>query len=221
VDSSARVRGGDQTRDLPVSRPGWLYSDVQCLQNSPESKLAAKIKDITAALEQSEVNKTNLELTAKRDPSRETFLTPEDYMALRIHDQVAFYTRKIHKVARQLTWIQTLVFVAGGAGTLLAAVHFDIWVALATAVVTGLTTKLQIDQIEPALVQYNQTLAGLRNIEMWWTALSRWERSRRNNIDLLVDQTEKTLESDTAGWVHQMQSALDKLTEKEPASKAN
>jgi hypothetical protein len=198
-----------------------VYSDGQCLRNSPESKLAAKIKDITAALEQSEVNKTNLELTAKRDPTRETFLAPEDYVALRIQDQIAFYTRKIHKVARQLTWIQTLVFVAGGAGTLLAAMRFDIWVALATAVVTGLTTKLQIDQIEPALVQYNQTLAGLRNIEMWWTALSRWERSRRKNIDLLVDQTEKTLESDTAGWVHEMQSALDKLTEKEPASKAN
>ena len=92
---------------------------------------------------------------------------------------------------------------------------------MATAAVTGLTTKLQIDQVEATLVQYNQTLTSLKNIETWWTALSRWEKGRRNNIDLLVDQTEKTLESETAGWVHQMQSALDKLTEKEPASKAS
>jgi len=74
--------------------------------------------------------------------------------------------------------------------------------------------------VETSLVQYNQALASLRNIETWWKALSGWEKTRRNNIDVLVDQTERTLESETAGWVQQMQSALDKLTEKEPSAKA-
>src|SRR5581483_4838374 len=36
------------------------YSDPQCVQNSRESKLMAKIKEITSGLEQSEVNKTSL-----------------------------------------------------------------------------------------------------------------------------------------------------------------
>jgi hypothetical protein len=198
-----------------------VYGDAQCVQDSRESKLAAKVKDITAALEQSEVNKTNLELPPARDTKRETFLAPDEYVSVRLRDQTAFYVGKTRKLAAQLTWMQVLIYVAGGTGTLLAAIKFDIWVALATAVVTGLTTKLQVDQVEATLVQYNQTLASLRNIETWWTALSRWEKSRPSNIDLLVDQTEKTLESETAGWVHQMQSALDKLTEKEPVSKAN
>ena len=88
--------------------------------------------------------------------------------------------------------------------------------ALATAVVTALTTKLQADQVENSLMQYNQALASLRNIEAWWTALSRWEMGRRKNIDLLVNQTEEALASESVGWVQQMQAALDKLTEKEP-----
>ncbi|HEX2611922.1 MAG TPA: SLATT domain-containing protein, partial [Gemmatimonadales bacterium] len=96
----------------------------------------------------------------------------------------------------------------------------DIWVALTTAVVTALATRLQADQVETSLVQYNQALASLQNIESWWEALSGWEKNRRNNIDLLVEQVERVLESETAGWVQQMQSALDKLTEKEPAAKA-
>jgi hypothetical protein len=48
--------------------------------------------------------------------------------------------------------------------------------------------------------------------------LTSWEKTRRKNIDLLVDQTEKALERETAGWVQQMQSTLDKLTEKENGS---
>jgi hypothetical protein len=96
---------------------------------------------------------------------------------------------------------------------------------MATAIVTAFTTKLQADQTETSLIQYNQTLAALRNIEAWWKALSPWEKTRPANRDLLVDQTEQTMETETAGWVQQMQSALDKLTEKEsqqaqPAAKS-
>lgn len=193
------------------------YSDEQCLQTSRELKLAAKIKDITSALEQSEVNKTSLlSLGAAGSAARNSFLSPDQYIEERLQDQVKHFVRKTRKLARQLRLLQFFIYVAGAAGTLLAAIHLDIWVALATALVTALTTKLQADQVENALMQYNQALAGLRNIEAWWTALSTWEKRRRKNIDLLVDQTEKALESETAGWVQQMQSALDKLTEKEP-----
>jgi hypothetical protein len=58
----------------------------------------------------------------------------------------------------------------------------------------------------------------MRNIESWWKALSAWEKTRPRNVDVLVDQTEQTLERETAGWVQQMQSTLDKLTEKHPDS---
>jgi len=135
-------------------------------------------------------------------------------------DQTHYFTSKIRRLSRQLTLTQLLIYGIGGGGTFLAAMHRDVWVALTTAVVTALSTKLQADQVVTSLVQYNQALVGLKNIEIWWNALSPWEKSRRINVDVLVDQTENVLASETAGWIQQMQSALDKLTEKEQSTKA-
>jgi hypothetical protein len=196
-----------------------VYSDEQCFESTRESKLTARRKDIDSALAQSEVNKANISQQPAGDPKRATFLSPDEYIEARIHDQVKYFESKVGSLSRRLILMQMLIYVIGGCGTFLAAIKLGLWVALTTAVVTALTTKLQADQVENSLVQYNQALASLRNIESWWRALSGWEKSRRQNIDLLVDQTEKTLESETAGWVQQMTSALDKLTEKEPAEK--
>jgi len=162
------------------------------------------------------VNKTNLAIIPPGDELRGTILTPDQYVHDRVQDQIRYLRDKTFKLARQINAMQILILLTGGVGTFLAAIRQDVWVALATAVVTALTTKLQADQAETSLVQYNQALASLKNIEAWWRALSSWEKSRRSNIDLLVDQTEKALEAETAGWVQQLQSALDKLTEKEP-----
>jgi hypothetical protein len=197
------------------------YSDEKCKQASRESKLAAKMKDILSALEQSEVNKTNIDPAPASDPKRYDFLSPEEYIAVRIDDQIQYFVRKTRTLARKLIAMQLCIYVAGGAGTLFAAFKLDLLVAFATAVVTAFATKLQADQTENSLIQYNQTLASLRNIVSWWKALSRTEKSRRNNISVLVDQTEKALETETAGWVQQMQSALDKLTEKDAPNQVN
>ncbi len=192
------------------------YSDEQCLQTSRDLKLAARIKDISSALEQSEVNKMGLRAGRTNAGQRASFLSPDGYVDARLRDQVKHFTGRTATLSRKLIGMQLLVYMAGGAGTFLAAMRLDIWVALATALVTALTTKLQADQVENSLMQYNQALASLRNVDAWWTALSAWEKGRRKNIDLLVEQTEKAMETETAGWVRQMQSALDKLTEKEP-----
>lgn len=197
------------------------YSDEKCQETSRESKLAARVKEITSLLEQSEVNKNNLDPRPEGQPERNTFLSPEEYIQKRLKDQVGYFVSKTRRLSRQLRATQLCIYVAGGIGTYLAAVHLDVWVALATAAVTALATKLQADQVENSLVQYNQALTSLRNVECWWKALSRWEKGRRKNIDVLVDQAEKALELETAGWVQQMQSALEKLTEKQPSSKAS
>jgi hypothetical protein len=193
------------------------YSNDQCLQTSRESKLAAKLKEISSALAQSEVNRTNLASVTKDEPTRLTFLSPDDYLKDRIKDQMDYFVSKTSSLYKQLKTMQMWIYIAGGAGTALAAFRGDVWVALTTALAATLTTRLEMDQVENTLVQYNQALTGLRNIASWWKALSQWEKGRRRNIDLLVEQTEKTLEGELAGWVQQMQTALDKLTEKEQA----
>jgi SMODS and SLOG-associating 2TM effector domain 1/SLOG in TRPM, prokaryote/Protein of unknown function (DUF4231) len=218
------LRGAAETMKREIFRfraKAGVYSDAQCLQSSRESKLAARIADITLALEQSEVNKIGLTQQPSGDPKRANFLAPEEYVEERLQDQIKYFTGKTRRLSDQLISMQLLIYIVGGTGTFLAAIKLDVWVALTTAIVTALATKLQADQVETSLVQYNQALVGLKNIITWWDGLSAWEKKRPNNIDVLVDQTEKALESEMAGWVQQMQSALDKLTEKEPTQKAS
>ena len=193
------------------------YSDEQCSDVSRESKLASKMADIVSAWQQSEVNKTSIERlkgrAAMAHPSG--FLSPAQYIDERLKDQIAYFVKKTRRLSSQLIRRQVTVYVLGGVGTLLAALGHDVWVALATAAATAFTTKLQADQTEPSLTRYNQTLASLLNILAWWDALSIWQKTRPTNRNVLVEQAEKALGAETAGWVQQMQSALDKLTEKE------
>lgn len=191
------------------------YSNQQCGEISREARLAAKIKDITSALVQSEVNKANLQHIPNDQPERLKFLSPEEYAKDRLENQIDFLVGKTARLSYQLKRNQLCIYLAGGLGTFLAAINSDVWVALTTSLATALTTKLESEQVENSLVQYNQALTALLNIKTWWKALSQWEKGRRKNIDLLVEQTEQTMEFELSGWVQQMQSALDKLTEKE------
>jgi hypothetical protein len=152
------------------------------------------------------------------DPARLKILAPEAYLRERVEDQISYFVKKTAALYRQLKQLQLWILIVGGLGTFLAAIRLEVWVALTTALAAAFTNKLEIDQVENSLVQYNVTLTNLRNIQSWWKGLTSWEKTRRKNIDLLVDQTEKALERETAGWVQQMQSTLDKLTEKENGS---
>jgi hypothetical protein len=194
------------------------YSNQQSGDISREALLASKIKDITSSLVQSEVNKTNLQHDPGNQPERIDFLSPEEYVKDRLEDQIDFMVKKTARLSGQLMRTQMAIYVAGGAGTFLAAINVNVWVALTTALATALATKLESEQVENSLVQYNQALTALENIKTWWQALSQWEKGRRKNIDLLVEQTEQTMEFELKGWVQQMQSALDKLTEKQSAA---
>ena len=69
------------------------YSDEQCVQTSRELKLAARVKDITASLEESDVNKTNLESVPAGDQGRQTLLAPDQYIQARIHNQRDYLRR--------------------------------------------------------------------------------------------------------------------------------
>jgi hypothetical protein len=197
------------------------YSEDQCTAISAPTRLASNMRDITSNLVRSEVNRTNVPQRNVQKENRTNFLTPEEYIRDRVEDQIKYFVGKTQRLYRQLKRLQFCILFIGGLGTFLAAINRDVWVALTTALATAFTSKLELDQVENSLVQYNTALTSLRNIQSWWKGLSPWERSRQRNIDLLVDQTETTLEHEMAGWVEKMQSTLEKLTEKESSTDQN
>jgi hypothetical protein len=134
---------------------------------------------------------------------------------LRLGDQLDYYSKKTPQLEKQIKQMQVAILVAGGAGTLLAAVGAELWVALTTALATSLTTWLVSRQPEETLVRYNQAAADLGNVRDWWTKLSPAAKRNPKNIDQLVEVTEKVLETETSGWVQRMENALAQLKAEE------
>ena len=100
----------------------------------------------------------------------------------------------------------------------MAAVGFELWVALTIALVSFFTTFLEYRQIQNALIQYNQAVTNLENVKNWWIALPQDDKNRQENIDRIVDSAETILNSELTGWVQQMQSAMAKIYEQKPVS---
>lgn len=157
---------------------------------------------------------------AEKDDDGYSSLSAEQYIKIRIDDQLSYYQKTAFKLEKQLKTLQWLILLSGGAGTILAAVHFQIWIALTTTLVATFVSFLEYKQIENTLIKYNQTRTDLDNIKLWWMSLSNTEKAKQENKDNLVQKTEDVLRTELSGWIRQMQVAIDKLyTKREAAEK--
>lgn len=146
-------------------------------------------------------------------------LTPEQYLKVRLGDQVNYYTKRTKKMEGQLRRCQWYIVIFGGIGTFLAAIGLQLWVALATTLVGIFTTFLEYRQVENNLMIYNQTKHSLMHIKGWWSDLTDAQKKDPGNIRQLIDSTEKVLQSELSRWVQNMQTALEGLRAKQKEEK--
>ena len=188
---------------------------------SCEARLAEKLKFISQKLMQTEVNLDALSpyegpippemYGAAAEDDGFGSLTPEDYITIRLGDQLSYYQHKTNDLKKELKRWQWLIYIFGGIGTLLAALGWELWIALTTALVAAFMTVLQYKQIENSLIQYNQTATYLANVKLWWTALSDEDKDKSENKIKLVENTEKILGKELTGWIQTMEDALSEL----------
>ena len=107
--------------------------------------------------------------------------------------------------------MQTSVYCFGGVGTLLAAIGFQNWVALSTALATALASYLEYKRVEATLVGYNQAADTLYDIRAWWYSMGQEERAKMANFEKLVVSTEETIRSEHTSWLQDMQDRLSNL----------
>lgn len=185
-----------------------------------EGLLTKRVEEISHRLMQTEVNMSALRPypgdvppagpSGGADDGFST-LTPDQYVISRIEDQVGYFESKVLTLERRLHQTQWAIYVAGGVGTLLAALGQDLWVALTVTVSGVFASYLGMNNIEDSLVLYNQALTDLQNVRDWWKALPVTERAEEGNVDKLVSYSEKILEGEMAGWVQHMEDALAEL----------
>lgn len=206
------------------------YGEKQRGSLSRDQVLGTRIEAITRQLLQSEVNLSAIQpyiecdkktippemYGASKDDEGYIDLTPEDYIKFRIGDQINYYKGKIVDLDLRLRIFQWLIYITGGIGTFLAAVGYELWVALTVALVALFTTFLEYRQIQNTLIQYNQARTNLENLQNWWIALPSDDKEKQENLDKLVDTAETILNSELTGWVQQMQGAMTKIYEQKP-----
>jgi predicted Rossmann-fold nucleotide-binding protein len=185
-----------------------------------EKDLAKAIEDVTRRLARSEANTTALPIysgpipplyAAGEGDDGMSPLTPDRYIEVRLDDQLEFFRKKALTLDTLLERLQWGILGVGGLGTLLAAIGFDLWVTLTTAVAAALGTYLSYRGADSTLMNYNQTTIDLENIKGWWMALRPGEQGDPANVDALVQHTEQVLATELSGWTQRMQDTLANL----------
>jgi hypothetical protein len=195
-----------------------------------KNNLRQKLSQVDSWLMETDVSKMALIKKPKKKKKKEeekeeekddrfSMLTPDQYIQLRLLDQFDYYTRSTQKKERQLKLCQWLIVVFGGIGTFLAAIGWQLWVALTTSLVGIFTTYLEYRQIENNLMIYNQARYALIHIKGWWSDLPDEQKKDPKNIRQLVDSTEKVLQSELSRWVQNMQKAVEDLQAKQKETK--
>jgi hypothetical protein len=192
---------------------------------SRETILTSRIEDISRKLMQTDVNLSALNPYKGQIPPKMygaasndngfSCLTPDEYLKIRLGDQLSYYQLKTNKLEKQLKFLQLSIYIFGGIGTFLAAMNWQLWIALTTTLVGTFTTYIEYQMVENTLMKYNQAATDLANIKGWWISLPTKEKEDQKNIDKLVEHTERILQTELTGWVQQMEDALIELREKE------
>jgi SMODS and SLOG-associating 2TM effector domain 1/Protein of unknown function (DUF4231) len=185
-----------------------------------EKDLAKAIEDVTRHLARSEANTAALPIYSGPIPPQYATeegddgmspLAPDRYIEVRLDDQLRFFRKKAVTLDTLLERMQWGILGVGGLGTLLAAIGFDLWVTVTTAIAAALGTYLSYRGVDSTLTNYNQTSIDLENIKGWWTALRPDEQGDPSNVDALVQHTEQVLATELSGWTQRMQDALANL----------
>jgi hypothetical protein len=140
-------------------------------------------------------------------------LTGDEYVKIRVGDQIQFYSRRTNQMERKLRWLQVAILVFGAVGAFLAATDLQYWLPITAALVTALTAFVEYRQFEQILIKYNFAKSTLEDLYAWWRSLSDVERTAGTaiadaNIRRLVRETEAVLESENSGWVQYLKEAM-------------
>jgi len=196
-----------------------IYSPARTKKQSRHLKLAARLKLISSRLMKTDLNQAALAPYRGELPppgaiaegdSGFSDITPEEYLKWRLDDQFNFYRRRSHWLNRQLRLLQGAILFFGGLGTFLAAVGFEVWVAVTTTVAGAGISFLEIKQVETTLIIYNQSAADLDNLRLWWLALAD-EQKDRAAFEKLVRNTEAVIQNEHTGWAQEMRDMLAEL----------
>jgi hypothetical protein len=204
-----------------------LYAEAAAETTCPDQRLAVRLEAVDTRLFDTEVSAAELPPYAGllpppnsrvgADDDGFSHLSADRYVEIRATDQIRFYRSRTRRHGRRLRVIQAVILLAAAAGALLAAVGQEIWVGFTTALAAAFAAHRSYLQLDATVVAYNQAASRLENLLTHWQALP--ARDRAPEYRWLVEQTEAVLQTESGGWVQQMNEALHTLRRQQAAER--
>jgi hypothetical protein len=140
-------------------------------------------------------------------------LKPDEYVEYRIKERIKYYGDQLPWLFRQMLFWQIMIYVFGAAATIVAAVKFDLWTAMATSFVGAFTSYLELRDIRQKMLRYNVSKTSLNSLHMWWESLTQIERAGSYFAEQLVRTGEEIIFAEYAVYLAHVSTKLndDKL----------
>jgi hypothetical protein len=140
-------------------------------------------------------------------------LTADEYMTLRLEDQLNWHTRKIEGHQKQRQRFIILILVAGGVGSLLASIDFilsgiAVWVALATAISSAITNWKELLGLDMIVSNYSKVILELNILRDHWLSLEPHEQTQQEFFKT-VRATENLLWGQQTRFTSAMRESMD------------
>ena len=140
-------------------------------------------------------------------------LNAEEYLTLRIEDQLAWHIRKIQTHHKHRKGFIILILIMGGIGSLLASIDFiiagiAIWVALATAISSAITNWKELLGLDMIVANYSKVILELNILRDNWRSLEPHERTQPEFFRV-VRATEKLLWSQNIRFISAMRESME------------
>ena len=117
------------------------------------------------------------------------------YMELRVKKQLAKCERSATYYNFMSLVVSMIIWISGAAGTILATVYKTEYVAIAVAVSSAAQQIMRGWRLSESREAFREAAAVLADVEMRWRALPDEARSHQSEIDRLVGQSERALQS--------------------------
>jgi hypothetical protein len=139
-----------------------------------------------------------------------SLLDAEQYLRIRVGDQLSYFHGRVSTLNHRRNALQFIAIASGGIGAILAAANVEVWIGLSAGASAAALAYLGYLQVDNTIVTYNQAAFRIAALERGWRGLSPVQRTHAA-FGRLVGHCEVALEMELAGWVQQMNDALDDL----------
>ncbi|CAE8737759.1 unnamed protein product [Polarella glacialis] len=136
---------------------------------------------------------------------------PNEYVRFRISPAIAFYQSRIPRYSFRRKVFQGSLLLSTVISALLAAIDRPLWCAMISSVSAALAAWQDFVGLPKKLDRYSTAASTLTNLLIWWQSLPEYERSVMENVQFLVEETEKTLAGERNAWLSDAENSAKKM----------